>query len=84
MDAITYSTARKHLVETMERVCNDHVPVIITRQNARSVVIMSLEDYNAIEETAYLSRSSANAQRLRESIGQYEQGKFQARNLLEP
>lgn len=83
MDAIPYSTARQKLVETMERVCDDHEAVIITRKNARSVVMMSLEDYNAIEETAYLLRSPANAANLRESIKQYESGKCKKRKLIE-
>lgn len=75
MQAISYSTVRKNLVETMERVCDAHDPVIITRRNARSVIMISLEDYNSIEETAYLLRSPANALNLRESIAQYEAGK---------
>lgn len=83
MDAVTYSTVRKNLVETMEKVCDDHEPIIITRKNARSVVIMSLEDYNAIQETAYLLRSPVNAEKLRESVKQYEQGKYQEKGLLE-
>lgn len=83
MDAISYSTARKHLAETMERVCDNHEPVILTRKNSRSVVIMSLEDYNAIEETAYLLRNPANAANLRASIKQYEDGKKKTRGLLE-
>ncbi len=83
MDAIAYSTARENLLKTMERVCDDHEPVIITRKNARSVVMMSLEDYNAIQETAYLLRSPANAERLRTSIRQYEQGNYQNNDILE-
>ncbi|HLB41537.1 MAG TPA: type II toxin-antitoxin system prevent-host-death family antitoxin [Gammaproteobacteria bacterium] len=82
MDAISYSTARKKLVETMERACDDHEPIIITRKNSRSVVIISLEDYNAIEETAYLLRNPANAANLRESIKQYEKGKYKTRRLI--
>jgi len=50
MHAITYSSARQNLVETMEHVCDGHEPVIITRKNGRSVVMMSLDDYNAIEQ----------------------------------
>jgi antitoxin YefM len=84
MEAISYSIARQNLVETMEKVCNDHSPVIITRKNARSVVMLSLEDYNSIEETAYLLRSPKNADALSESMKQYEQGKFKVRNLLQP
>lgn len=76
MDAISYSVARKKLAETMEKVCDDHSPIIITRKNARPVVIMALDDYNAIEETAYLLRSPANAERLRQSIKQFEEGKI--------
>jgi len=44
---------------------------------------MSLEDYNAIEETSYLLRNPVNAKRLRKSIEQYEQGKYQERGLLD-
>ena len=83
MEAIAYSTARKKLVETMERVCDNHEPIIVTRRNARPVVMMSLDDFNAIEETAYLLRSPANAARLRESIGQAEQGQHEVRELVE-
>ncbi|MBU1629229.1 MAG: type II toxin-antitoxin system prevent-host-death family antitoxin, partial [Gammaproteobacteria bacterium] len=57
MKAISYSSARENLVNTMEDVCDNHEPLIITRKKSRSVVMMSLEDYNAIEETAYLLRS---------------------------
>jgi antitoxin YefM len=67
----------------MEKVCNDHAPVIITRQNERSVVMISLEDYQALEETAYLLRSPKNARRLLESIAELEAGAGTARELLE-
>ncbi len=83
MDAITYSTARKKLVETMERVCDNHEPIIVTRRNARPVVMMSLDDFNAMEETAYLLRSPANAARLRESLAQAREGAAQVRDLIQ-
>ena len=83
MDAISYSSARRNLVKTMEKVCDDHAAIIITRKNARAVVIMSLEDYNAFEETAYLLKSPANAERLRESIKQANKGKTFRRQLIE-
>ena len=57
MDAISYTNARSNLAKTMEKVCQDHSPMIITRKKTDSVVIMSLEDYSALEETAYLLRS---------------------------
>lgn len=83
MDAISYTAARTTLKETMERVCACHAPVIITRQNAQSVVMMSLEDYEAIEETLYLIQTPANAARLARSIADIEAGRVTERELLE-
>lgn len=82
MDSITYTTARANLAATMDRVCQNHEPVIITR-NEQSVVMMSLEDYNSIEETAYLLRSPKNAMRLLQGIMELESGKGKARKLIE-
>lgn len=83
MNAITYTSARKNLVQTMEQVCDDHAPVIITRKAARPVVMMSLEDFEALEETVYLLRSPANARRLLESILELETGRGVERELLD-
>ena len=83
MKAITDTNARQNLAKTMERVCKDHAPVIITRKTNDSVVIMSLEDYEALEETAYLLRSPKNTRRLIESIAQLEEGKGTERELLD-
>ncbi|MDY6987637.1 MAG: type II toxin-antitoxin system prevent-host-death family antitoxin [Thermodesulfobacteriota bacterium] len=83
MDAITYTTARQNLAKTMEKVCEDHSPVIITRKKNDSVVIMSLEDYTALEETAFLLRSPKNTRRLIESIVQLGEGKGTERELPE-
>ena len=74
MHTITYTYARSHLAHMMEQVCDDHAPVIITRKNQRSVVMISLEDYEALEETAYLLRNPKNARRLLESIAELESG----------
>ena len=70
MDAIAYSTARANLAKTMDRVCDDHEPLIITRNGEQSVVMLSLEDYKALEETAFLLRSPANAKQLLSSVSQ--------------
>ncbi|SHE98571.1 antitoxin YefM [Modicisalibacter ilicicola DSM 19980] len=83
MDAISYTTARTHLAKTMQQVCDDHAPVTITRSKASSVVMISLEDYEALQETAYLLRSPKNARRLLESIAQLEEGNGQERELIE-
>ena len=83
MKAITYTAARQNLAKTMEKVCEDRAPIIVTRKSSESVVIMSLEDYEALEETAYLLRSPKNTRRLIESIVQLENGKGNERALLE-
>ena len=83
MKAITYTAARQNFAKTIEKVCRDHAPVIVTRKTSDSVVIMSLEDYEALEETAYLLRSPKNTRRLIESIVQLENGKGTERQLIE-
>ena len=75
MDAITYSAARANLASTMDRVCNDHEALIITRNGEQSVVMLSLEDFNSLEETAYLLRTPANAKRLLSAATQLNAGK---------
>ena len=83
MDTITYTSARGNLAKTMKKVCDDHAPVIITRKTAQPVVMMSLEDYEALEETAYLLRSPKNARRLLESIAELEAGKGSEKELVD-
>jgi antitoxin YefM len=70
---IEHDVARENLASTMDQVCADHSPIVITRCE-RSVVMLSLEDYESLEETAYLMRSPANARRLLESMHALEAG----------
>ena len=81
MDAITYSAARANLASTMDRVCNDHEPLIITRNGEQSVVMLSLDDFQALEETAYLLRSPTNAKRLLAAATQLAAGGGTEREL---
>lgn len=83
MQAVAYSQAKDRWVELMDRVADDRVPLVITRDEAPAVVLMSLEDYESCEETAYLLRSPKNARRLMESIAELEQGGGHARELAE-
>lgn len=83
MDTISYTSARSNLAKTMEKVCDDHAPVVITRKTAQPVVMMSLEDYEALEETAYLLRSPQNARRLLESIAELAAGKGTEKELID-
>jgi antitoxin YefM len=81
MNAITYTAARENLASTMDKVCDDREPVIITRNRDQAVVMVSLEDYKAMEETAFLMRSPTNARRLLASIKQLESGQGKVRKL---
>ena len=81
MDAVTYTTVRANLASAMDRVCSDHEPLIITRNGEQSVVMLSLEDYKTLEETAYLLRTPANAKRLLAAVGQLTAGQGVARTL---
>jgi antitoxin YefM len=83
MNAVTYTHVRTNLAKTMEKVCDDHDPVIVTRQNQNSVVIISLDDYESLVETAYLLRSPKNAQRLIKAISELDSGSGKERELIE-
>lgn len=83
MDTLSYSAFRTNLSSTMDKVNNNHKPMLITRQNGSPAVLISLEDFHSYEETAYLMASPKNAQRLRESIAEIEAGNTIARELIE-
>jgi antitoxin YefM len=82
MDVISYTNLRARLAETMDRVCESHTPIIVTR-NQQRVVMMSLEDYESLDETAYLLSSPKNAQRLRDSIARLEAGGGTVHELID-
>ena len=84
MDVRTYSDTRANLKSVMDRVVDDRAPVIVTRQSGEAVVMVSLSDWNAMEETAHLLSSPANAARLLDSIRELDAGKGQERELIEP
>jgi antitoxin YefM len=84
MDVMTYSDTRARLKEVMDRVVADRTPVVVTRQKAEAVVMVSLSDWNAMEETLHLLSSPANAERLRASIRQLDADAGSPRELIEP
>ena len=84
MDVISYSDTRAHLKEVMDRVVEDRAPIVISRQKGESVVMLSLADWNAIEETMHLFSSEQNAARLKSAINQLDAGKGQPRDLVLP
>lgn len=73
MHTLSYTTARANLAKTMQTVCDDHDPVIITRSNAEPVVMLSLSDFESFQETYYLMKSTTNATRLKDAIDEIEQ-----------
>ncbi|MDZ7853017.1 MAG: type II toxin-antitoxin system prevent-host-death family antitoxin [Halomonas sp.] len=84
MDTVTYSHFRSHLAKVLDRVNDDHMPVLITRQNGKPAIVMSVEDFKSYEETAYLMASPRNAQRLNEAIAEVERGDASEHDLIEP
>jgi antitoxin YefM len=74
MEAMTYSYTRQHLAEVMKQVNDDHVPVVVTSQRGKPVVILSLDDFQALEETAYVLRNPTGAKRLMESVEELRSG----------
>lgn len=74
MKTMTFSQIRQHLATAIDTVVNNHSPIIITRRNKESVVLISLDDYKSIEETAYLMQSMTNSSRLNSAIAQLEAG----------
>ncbi len=84
MDVLTFTDTRQNLKDVMDRVVENHTPVVITRQKAEAVVMVSLADWNAMEETARLTASPRNADRLAEAIAELEQGRGAEHDLIEP
>jgi antitoxin YefM len=82
MYTMSYSLFRSQLASTMDRVNDDHNPVMITRQNGKPAVVISLEDFQSYEETSYLMASPKNAQRLNDAIAQIESGKATQHEII--
>jgi len=84
MDVITSTALRENLAKVMDEVCDSASHVIVTRQNARPVVMISLEEFRGIEETMHLLRSPENAERLIRSIAELNAGNVVERDIIEP
>jgi antitoxin YefM len=82
MTHVSYSELRNKLASYMDKVCDDHAPILVTRQNARSVVLMSEDDYEGLMETVHLLESPANATRLLRSIKEADEGKLTERKKV--
>ena len=83
MNAVNYTDLRQNLKSHMDKVCQDHEPLIVTRKDNQNVVLISLEDYNSITETQYLLSSQNNANRLLRSLSDARSGKTFTKELIE-
>jgi len=84
MDVLSFTDTRQNLKEVMDRVVRDHSPVLVTRQKSESVVMVSLADWNAMEETARLLSSPSNAARLAAAIAELDGQSGAEHDLIEP
>ena len=82
MDAVTYSELRQNLKRYLDKVYQDHDPMIITRKNNENLILISVNEYNSLVETSYLLGNEANARHLQRSMAQLEAGNGSARELL--
>ena len=83
MKTITYTESRAHYAETLNAVAEDREEVIVTRAGRESVVIVALDDYESLKETAYLLRNPANARRLLAAIERLEADQGVAHDITE-
>ena len=83
MDHVTYTDLRQHLARYLDEVCDSRAPLIVTRQNARPVVMISLEEFESIEATLHLLRSPANAERLIDAVAEADAGKLVEHDIAE-
>lgn len=81
MEVLNYTEFRKNLTKNLNRVNDDAEIVIVSRSKGKNVVVMSLEEYNSINETLYLANSTANKKRLDEALIEMEQGTFLSNEL---
>ena len=83
MDVVSYSELRAKLKTHMDKVCADHAPLLVTRQGGESVVMLSLAEYESLEETLHLLADPANAERLLKSIAQADAGQLVEHEIKE-
>lgn len=84
MDIVTFSEARNNLKSVLDRVVANHMPTVIFRQKGQSVVILSKEEYDRLNDTCYLLSSPANAKRLRDAAARMDAGKGEDHDLIDP
>jgi antitoxin YefM len=82
MARVSYTDLRSNLAKYMDEVCDNRDPLIVTRQNARSVVMVSEEEFESMVETLHLLRSPANAAHLQRGLKEAASGKMIERDVI--
>lgn len=83
MNAVNYSELRKKLKDYFDQVYDDHEPLIVTRKNNQNIVLLSIEEYNALIETNYLLSNIHNSKRLMRSLEKARHGELLKKDLFE-
>ena len=83
MTTFSYTNARNNLASVMKKATDDREPITITRNGHESVVVLSMEEYESMEETLHLLSSPANAERIRQGIVDFESGNLSTHSLVE-
>jgi len=83
MDHVSYTELRQNLKKHLDKVCDDRAPLVVTRRNGEAVVVLSLTEYEGLEETLHLLSDPANADHLRKSIADADAGKLFPHDLIE-
>jgi antitoxin YefM len=83
MEVLNYTEFRKNLTQSLNKVNDDAEIVVVSRSKGKNVVVMSLEEYNAIQETLHITKSVANRKRLDAAIAEMGKGKFKKHALIE-
>lgn len=84
MKTFSYTESRARYAEVLDGVTNDREEVVITRAGHDPVVIVSLEHYESLKETAYLMRSPTNARRLLDAMERLEAGHGEIHDQIDP
>jgi antitoxin YefM len=83
MAHVSYTQFRSSLASYMDKVCDDRMPLFITRQNARTVVLVAEDEYEGLMETVHILKSPSNAVRLLRSIKEADEGKLTVRKSID-
>ena len=84
MEIVTYSETRANLKAVLDRVVDDCVPIVITRQRGKPVVMIGMDDWNSMQETRYLLSTPNNAKRLLAAIERLDAGEGEEHELIDP